>query len=259
MTGPGEGATEDSVLVEARDGVLVITINRPAARNAIDGEVSEGLVAAVQRLNIEADLRVGVLAGAGGIFCSGMDLKAFAKTGMPKAIGHFMRHGSPDKPMIAAVEGYALAGGLELALTCDLIVAAKKAKLGIPEAKVGLFAAGGGLLRLPQRLPANVAMEMAITANPISAERGHELGLVSRLAEPGTAVDEALALAAAIARCAPLSVSASRELVRRVHGADDDDFWSYQAPLVKNVFGSQDAKEGPRAFAEKRQPQWNGT
>ncbi len=159
----------DEVLVEQRDGTLLITINRPSARNAIDTAIRDGLVAAVQRLNADGDLRVGVLTGAGGIFCSGMDLKAFAKTGMPKAIDHFMRHGSPDKPPIAAVEGYALAGGLELALTCDLIVAAKKAKLGIPEAKVGLFDAGGGLLRLPQRLPINVAMEMAITAEPITA------------------------------------------------------------------------------------------
>jgi len=248
----------DEVLVEQRDGTLLITINRPSARNAIDTAVSDGLVAAVQRLNADGDLRVGVLTGTGGIFCSGMDLKAFAKTGMPKAIGHFMRHGSPDKPLIAAVEGHALAGGLELALTCDLIVAAKGAKLGIPEAKVGLFAAGGGLLRLPQRLPTNVAMEMAITAEPITAERAYDLGLVSRVVDAGTAVEQALELAGAVVRCAPLSVNASRQLVRRVQSRGDDDFWSYQSPLVKDVFGSSDAKEGPRAFAEKRRPQWNG-
>lgn len=248
----------DEVLTEERDGALLVTINRPSARNAIDNAVSDGLTAAFERLNSDDSLRVGILTGAGGIFCSGMDLKAFAKTGMPEGIGRFMRHGSPDKPVIAAVEGYALAGGLELALTCDLIVAAEGAKFGIPEAKVGLFAAGGGVLRLPQRLPTNVAMEMAITAEPITAERAFQLGLVTRLVEPGATVEQALELARSVARCAPLSVQASRQIVRYVAGRSDDDLWVYQAPLVKQVFRSQDSKEGPRAFAEKRSPKWSG-
>lgn len=249
----------DQVVVEKCAETLLITINRPSARNAIDGAVSAGLMAAVRRLGEDDDLRVGVLTGAGGVFCSGMDLKAFAATGMPAGIGRFIRNGSPDKPIVAAVEGYALAGGLELALACDIIVAAQAAKLGIPEARVGLFAAGGGLLRLSQRLPANIAMEMAVTGEPISAERAHELGLVSRVVEPGTAVDGALEVAGAITRCAPLSVRASRELVRHVGRSADDDFWTHQLPLLESVFASRDAKEGPRAFAEKRVPQWSGT
>ncbi|KUH83125.1 MULTISPECIES: crotonase/enoyl-CoA hydratase family protein [unclassified Mycobacterium] len=249
----------DEVLVEQRDSTLLIALNRPRARNAIDTAVSDGLLAAVERLNRDASLRVGVLTGTGTAFCSGMDLNAFAKTGMPDGIGHFLRDGSAEKPLIAAIEGYALGGGLELALACDLIVAATGAKLGLPEAKVGLFAAGGGLLRLPQRIPENVALEMAITGEPLSAERGYELGLISRLTQQGAAADEALALAELIGRCAPLSVGASRRLVRRRSGIGDDDFYTYQKPLLKAVFRSQDAKEGPRAFAEKRQPQWSGT
>ncbi len=248
----------DEVLAEERDGVLLITINRPDARNAIDGAVSDGLVEALSTLTRRDDLRVGVLTGAGGAFCSGMDLKAFAKTGMPAAIGKFMREGSPAKPLIAAIEGYALAGGLELALTCDLIVAARSGKLGIPEAKVGLFAAGGGVLRLPKRLPVNVAMEMAVTARPISTDRAYELGLVNKLTEPGGAVDAALEIAGSIAQCAPQSVEASRTLVRYVQDRSDDELWRFQAPMVKQVFASDDAKEGPRAFAEKRSPRWTG-
>lgn len=248
----------EAVLVEVRNGVLVITINRPEARNAIDAAVAEGIVEAVERLNANDDLRVGVLTGAGGSFCSGMDLKAFAKSGMPASIGKLMRDGSPSKPLIAAVEGYALAGGLELALMCDLMVAASDTRFGVPEAKVGLFAAGGGLLRLAQRLPINVAMEMAITAAPISAERAYALGLLARVVEPGEAVKHAIELASTIAECAPQSVTASRELVRYVQGRGDKDFWQHQAPLVKQVFNSADAKEGSRAFAEKRIPQWTG-
>lgn len=247
-----------SVLTEQRDAILIITLNRPSARNAIDSSVSEALTDAVARLAADDDLRVGVLTGAGGIFCAGMDLKAFAKSGVPKGINRFMRHGSPDKPLIAAVEGYALGGGLELALTCDLIVAATGSKLGVPEARVGLLAAGGGLLRLPQRLPPSVALEMAITSVPITADRGYELGLISRLTDPGTAVDHAVELAELVARCAPLSVRASRHLVRQVHGRGDDDFWHHQAPFVKELLASHDAKEGTRAFTERRSPLWTG-
>lgn len=252
-------ATEQVLRTEDHDGVLVITLNRPEARNALDTELSAGLVAAVDRLSADPDLHAGVLTGAGGVFCSGMDLKAFSASGLPKGLGELLRHGSPDKPLIAAVEGYALAGGLELALACDLMVAATGAKLGIPEAKVGLFAAGGGLLRLSQRLPTQVALEMAITGRPISSDRAHQLGLVSRLTEVGGALASGLELAGQITRCAPLAVRASRELVRTVHGRGDEDFWDRQAPLVRSVFKSADAKEGPRAFAEKRAPRWSGT
>ena len=186
-----------------------------------------------------------------------MDLKAFATEGPPRALTPFLRLGAA-KPLVAAIEGFAVAGGLELALTCDLLVAAAGAKLGIPEAAVGLFAAGGGLLRLPQRLPYGVAMEMALTAEPITAEQALSYGLVARVAEPGEAVDVALELAERIARNAPLAVATSKRLIRAAAGLTDYDFWAAQAPLIPGVFESDDAREGPMAFAEKRSPQWSG-
>ncbi len=161
--------------------------------------------------------------------------------------------------MIGAIEGFALAGGLELALTCDLLVAAKGVKLGIPEAGVGLFAAAGGLVRLPSRVGFGKAMEMAITADPITAEEAFELGLVSRLTDQGGAVDVAMQLAERVARNAPLAVAASKQLVRLSQGVTEDEFWELQTPHSTKVFTSNDAKEGPRAFAEKRPPEWTGT
>jgi enoyl-CoA hydratase len=240
------------------DGVLVMTLNRPEARNALNAELSASLADAVAQLNSNPELHAGVLSGDGGVFSSGMDLKAFASAGPPKALVEFLRNGNPDKPLIAAVEGYALAGGLELALACDLIVASRGAKLGIPETKVGLFAAGGGLLRLPQRIPSQIALEMAITGEPIDADRGYQLGLVSRVTEPGAALEAAINLATSVARCAPLGVRASRELIRSAQSRGDADFWTMQAPLFRQVFTSDDAKEGPRAFAQKRTPRWSG-
>jgi enoyl-CoA hydratase len=186
-----------------------------------------------------------------------MDLKAFAAEGMPKGFGDFLRKGS-QKPLIAAVEGFALAGGLEIALTCDLIVAAKGVKLGLPEVNKGLFAAGGGLFRLPTRVPYGVAMEMALTSDPILAEQAHELGLVARLAEPGKATDVALELAGRIARNAPLGVAASKQIIRETRGLAEEESWALQGPLASKVFASEDAREGPRAFAEKREPKWTG-
>jgi enoyl-CoA hydratase len=247
----------EEVLTERRGSVLLITLNRPEARNAINADLAERLAAAVETLDGDDELAVGVLTGAGGAFCSGMDLKAFAAGGPPKALPRLLRNGS-RKPLIAAVEGFAVAGGLELALICDLVVAAKGARLGIPEAKVGLFAAGGGLLRLPQRVPYGVAMEMALTADPITAEQAFEHGLVARLTEPGGAVDAALALAERIARNAPLAVATSKRLVRATQGLTDEEFWDLQKPLIPGVFESDDAKEGPRAFAQKRPPEWSG-
>jgi enoyl-CoA hydratase len=247
----------DEVLTERRGRVLLITLNRPEARNAINRELAEGLIRAVEELDGDVGLTAGVVTGAGKGFCSGMDLKAFAAGGPPKAFPKFLQEGAA-KPLIAAVEGFAMAGGLELALTCDLLVAAKGAKLGIPEAGVGLFAAGGGLLRLPQRVPYGVAMEMALTADPITAEQGFEYGLVTRLAEPGQAVDVALALAERIARNAPLAVATSKRLIRATQGCTEEEFWALQKPQIPGVFGSDDAKEGPRAFAEKRAPVWSG-
>jgi enoyl-CoA hydratase len=245
------------VLTERRHGVLLITLNRPESRNAINREMADGLLAALDEFDGDSRLSVAILAGAGHGFCSGMDLKAFAASGPPKDLLRFLEQGT-TKPLIAAVEGFALAGGLELALTSDLLVAARGARLGIPEVKVGLFAAGGGLVRLPRRLPYGVAMEMALTGDPISAEQAHDHGLVTHLSEPGQAVEAALALAQRIAANAPLAVTASKELIRDSLGRTEAEFWEWQRSFVAPVFRSEDAREGPRAFAEKRTPVWSG-
>jgi enoyl-CoA hydratase len=235
----------------------LITLNRPEAMNAINSDVGLGLVAALEQLDNDDGLTAGVLTGAGRGFCSGMDLKAFLKGGMPKGFNEFLTDGA-KKPLIAAIEGFALAGGLEVALTCDLLVAANNVKIGIPEVGVGLFAAGGALMRLPRRVPYGVAMEMAITADPISAEKAHEYGLVARLAEPGKAKEVAMELAERIARNAPLAVAASKQLVREAAGRTEEEFWEHQKAAAKVVFTSADSKEGPLAFAEKRAPNWSG-
>jgi len=250
--------TNTTVLTEQRGRVLLITLNRPEAMNAINTELSQGLLAAIAQLDGDDGLTAGVLTGAGRGFCAGMDLKAFATSGPPIGLDQFFVHGA-KKPLIAAIEGFALAGGLELALSCDLLVAANNVRLGIPEAGVGLFAAGGAVLRLPGRVPYAVAMEMALTADPISAEAAHGYGLVSRLAEPGKAAEVAMELAERIARNAPLSVAASKTIIKATQGMTETEAWDYQRPFVASVFTSNDAKEGPRAFAEKRAPNWSGT
>ena len=254
MSGNGESA----VLTERRGRVMVITLNRPEAMNAINGALSEGLWSAVQDLNSDSGLTAGVLTGAGKGFCSGMDLKAFSRGEDIGPMLEFVQNGAA-KPLVGAIEGFALAGGLELALSCDLLVAARNAKLGIPEVGVGLFAAGAGLFRLPGRVGYDTAMEMAITGDPITAEQAADRGLVSRLAEPGDALGEALTLAERIARNAPLAVAASKQLVRATQGATEEEMWKIQRPHMATVWKSNDAKEGPRAFAEKRPPEWTGT
>jgi len=249
---------EPAVLTEKRDRVLLITLNRPDAMNAINGALSSGLVAAVEELDGDPGLTAGVLTGAGRGFCSGMDLKAFARGEDIGPMMTFVKHGA-RKPLIGAIEGFALAGGLELALSCDLLVAARGVKLGIPEAGVGLFAAGGGLLRLPSRVGYGKAMEMAITADPITAEEAFESGLVARLTDKGEAVGEAMQLAERVARNAPLAVAASKQLIRATQGVTEERFWELQAPLQQQIFASHDAEEGPKAFAEKRPPEWTGS
>lgn len=249
---------DQAVLTEKRGRVLLITLNRPDAMNAINGALSAGLVAAVEELDGDPGLTAGVLTGAGRGFCSGMDLKAFSRGEDIGPMMTFVRNGA-NKPLIGAIEGFALAGGLELALSCDLLVAAKGVKLGIPEAGVGLFAAAGGLLRLPSRVGYGKAMEMAITADPITAEEGHEYGLIARLTEKGEAVGTAMELAERVARNAPLAVAASKQLIRATQGITEEDFWKLQGPMQQSVFSSEDAKEGPRAFAEKRPPEWTGS
>lgn len=247
-----------AVLTERRGRVLLITLNRPDAMNSINGALSHGLWNAVQELNSDSGLTAGVLTGHGKGFSAGMDLKAFSRGEDIGPMMEFIKHGA-EKPLIGAIEGFALAGGLELALSCDLLVAAKGAKLGIPEVKVGLFAAGGGLLRLPSRVGYGRAMEMAITGDPITAEEAHQMGMVARLAEPGTAVDAAMALAERVAQNAPLAVAASKQLIRATLGSTEEEFWAVQGARQAAVFTSNDAKEGPKAFAEKRAPEWTGT
>jgi enoyl-CoA hydratase len=248
---------QPAVLTERRDRVLVIILNRPDAMNAINGDLSNGLWSAIQDLNCDPGLTAGVLTGAGRGFCAGMDLKAFSRGEDIGPMIKFIRAGS-EKPLICAIEGFALAGGLELALSCDLLVAARGAKLGIPEVGVGLLAAGAGLFRLPGRVGYGKAMEMAITADPITAEEAAEHGLVARLADPGSALQEALSLAERIARNAPLAVAASKQLIRATQGSTEEELWALQRPLQERVFASDDAKEGPLAFAEKRPPEWSG-
>ncbi|WP_109529507.1 MULTISPECIES: crotonase/enoyl-CoA hydratase family protein [Nocardia] len=251
----------DTVLTEFGDGVAVITINRPEARNAIDRATAEGIAAAVDELESRSDLVIGILTGAGGTFCSGMDLKAFVRGENPmirgRGFGGLVER-PPSKPLIAAVEGWALAGGFELALSADLIVASRTAKFGIPEVKRGLVAAAGGLLRLPKTLPYQLAMQIALTGEPLSAEDAHRHGLVNIVSEPGAALSDARDLAAQIARNAPLAVRATKQIIAGAVRWTDAEAFTAQGEAVAKVLASQDAQEGARAFAEKRAPQWQG-
>ena len=250
-----------AVLTEASVGVLLITLNRPEARNAINLAVAEGVAAALDRLDGEDELQAGILTGAGSSFCAGMDLKAFVAGERPYVEGRGFAgivQAPPRKPLIAAVEGFAVAGGFEVALACDLIVAAHNARFGIPEVKRSLVAAGGALIRLPRRIPYHLAMELALTGDPIAADRAHEVGIVNRLAGPGEAVAVARALAEAIARNGPLAVDASKRIVAGALDWTEAEAWERQGEIAGHVFSSQDAREGAVAFAEKRDPVWQG-
>ncbi|MER6993893.1 crotonase/enoyl-CoA hydratase family protein [Saccharopolyspora hirsuta] len=251
----------DSVLTEIADGVAVITINRPEARNAVDRTVAEGLAAAIDELEERSDAVIGILTGAGGTFCAGMDLKAFTRGERPSIPGRGfggVTERPPSKPLLAAVEGWALAGGCELALSCDLIVASREAKFGLPEVKRGLVAAAGGLLRLPKTLPYQLAMEVALTGDPLTAEVAHAHGLVNKLTEPGEALDGARELAARVAVNGPLAVRATKQIVSGAVRWTDAEAFAEQAEIAAPVFTSADAQEGARAFAEKRKPVWRG-
>jgi enoyl-CoA hydratase len=253
--------SEPSVLTERRDGVLVITLNRPDARNAVNAALAEGVGAALDELDADDELRVGVLTGAGKGFSSGMDLKAFVAGESPYVEGRGfagITRRSSRKPLIAAIEGFAVAGGFEVALSCDLIVASKGARLGIPEVKRSLVAAAGALFRLPRRIPYHLAMELALTGDPIDAERGHQLGLVNRLAEPGGALEAAIELAGDIVKNGPLALIASKEIVQGSRDWTEEESWEKQGPIAGPVMGSEDAREGAVAFAEKRDPVWKG-
>ena len=253
--------TAPAVLTERRGSVLLITLNRPEVRNAVNAAVAEGVGGALDELDADDELTVGILTGTGGFFCAGMDLGAFVKGESPwfgdRGFAGIAQRGS-RKPLIAAIEGFAVAGGFEIAIACDLLVAARGAKLGIPEAKRSLVAAAGALLRLPRRMPYHVVMELALTGDPMPAERFHELGVVNRLAEPGAAVDVALELAATIAGNGPLALAASKAIIERQFDWSSDEMWAKQGELSGPVFASEDAKEGASAFKEKRDPVWRG-
>jgi enoyl-CoA hydratase len=252
---------EQPVLTERRGNVMLITLNRPQVRNAVNAALAEGVGMALEELDADEELSVGVLTGAGGFFCAGMDLGAFVKGESPwygdRGFAGIAQR-SAAKPLIAAVEGFAVAGGMEIALACDLIVAARGAKLGIPEVKRSLIAAGGALLRLPQRMPYHVVMELALTGDPLPAERFHELGLVNHLTEPGGAVEAALELAGRLAGNGPLSLVASKRILQEQYDWSIAEMWTKQAEIAGPVMVSEDAKEGASAFKEKREPVWKG-
>jgi enoyl-CoA hydratase/carnithine racemase len=249
------------ILTEQRDGVLVITLNRPDQRNAVNGALAEGMAAALDLLDGNEELRIGVVSGAGKGFCAGMDLKAFAR-GEPVDAGGRGFGGIAEqpasKPLIAAVEAFALAGGLEVALACDLIVASRGTRLAITEVKRGLVPAAGGLLRLQHRVPYHLALEMALTGDPITAERAAEVGLVNRLVDPGETLGAALELAAEIAANAPLAVAACKRMLLEAPGWPEQERWARQLEIADPIFASEDAHEGAVAFAERRPPVWRG-
>lgn len=250
----------EEVLTSEEDGVLVVTINRPEAKNAMTKAAAEGIAAAMDRLDSDDNLRVGILTGAGGTFCSGMDLKGFLRGESPsiegRGFGGIVQK-PPEKPLIAAVEGYALAGGLELMIACDLVVASTGAKFGIPEVKRGLVAAAGGVMMLPDQIPERIAMELALTGDFIDAARAYELGLINRITD-GEALAAAKELAASIVANGPLAVRVSKQVIKQSRGWPMDERYTRQTQLIAPVFVSEDAREGAAAFAEKRAPNWKG-
>ena len=250
----------DAVLTDISDGIIVITINRPDAKNAVNKAVAEGVAAALEQLDSDENLRVGIITGAGGTFCSGMDLKGFLKGESPvvKDRGFAgLTTAPPEKPLIAAVAGYALAGGMEVALACDLIVASSDAKFGIPEVKRGLVAGAGGLIRMPRQIPPRLAMQYSLTGEFISAQRAYDIGLINLVAE-GDALDAAMELARQINENGPLAVKVSKQIVASQAEWSKDEMWDEQQKLMAPIFGSEDAREGAAAFAEKRKPEWKG-
>ncbi len=247
----------EEVLMDVTDGILTVTLNRPKARNAANKALAEGVAAAMDRLDSDDSIRVAILTGAGGTFCSGMDLKAFVTGETPNVEGRGfagLTEATPRKPLIAAVEGYALAGGLELAISCDLIVAADDAKFGIPEVKRGLAAAAGGLIKLPRQIPKRLAMELALTGDFIGAQRAYDIGLINEVVPAGTALEAAKALAAKIVANGPLAVEISKQVVLQSEDWSASEMWQKQQELTMPVFTSEDAIEGSVAFAEKRAP-----
>lgn len=252
---------EKEVLVDIDNGVMTITLNRPKAKNAVNKALAVAVAKAIDELESNDELRVAIITGADGTFCSGMDLKAFVTGEMPMVEGRGfagLTEYRVSKPLIAAVEGYALAGGFEVAISCDLIVTADNAKFGIPEVKRGLAAAAGGLVKLPKQIPSRIAMELALTGDFITSQRAYDLGLVNEVVPAGTALEAAKALAAKIAANGPLAVAASKRIVSSAQDWDSSVMFKEQEKLVMPVLTSQDAIEGATAFAEKRAPNWKG-
>lgn len=250
-----------AVITELRVSVLIITLNRPEARNAVNREMAEGVAAALDRLDADSAIRVGVLNGAGSSFCSGMDLKAFLKGESPGIPGRGLAgltRSPPAKPLVAAVEGYALAGGFELALACDLVVAHKSAQFGLPEVKRGLVASAGGVLQLPRQIPRRLALELVLTGDFINASRAYEIGLINQVVD-GDTLEAALLLAHKIAANGPLAVAASKKVILSQSDWSTIDQWDKQALITDPIQTSNDAREGALAFAEKRAPQWTAT
>jgi enoyl-CoA hydratase len=251
----------EAVFSTVEDGIAVLTINRPEARNAINGEVARSLAAMADEMDARKDVSVIILTGAGGYFSSGMDLKGFLTGDLPSVPGRGfggLVEKPPVKPVIAAVEGYALAGGFELALACDLIVASEEARFGLPEVSRGLVAAAGGLLRLPRRIPYHVAMEIALTGGHFAAAQLREVGLINSLVPAGQALEGAKALAVRVAKNAPLALAATKRVVVESADWSADEAFAKQGAITAPVFTSADAREGALAFAERRAPEWKG-
>lgn len=253
---------ESEVLIEEDNGVLIITINRPEQRNAMTLSAGRVIADALDALDERIDLTVGIITGSGGTFCAGMDLKRFLageRSNVPGRGFAGITERPPVKPVIAAVEGYALAGGFELVLACDMVVAATTAKFGLPEVRRGLVAKGGGLLRLPTRIPRAIALELILTGDTLDAQRAAVLGLVNHVVPEGQALDAALQLARRIAANAPLAITASKRVVVESTSWAPSEWFQRQDELTEGVFTSLDAKEGALAFAEKRSPKWSGS
>ena len=252
----------DEVLVQHEDGMVIITINRPDQRNAVNYAVSHGVCAAIDEMETRDDLRLAILTGAGGNFCAGMDLKAFGRGEVTRVEGRGIlgiAMTPPKKPLIAAVEGYALAGGFEAVLACDLLIASNTAQFGLPEAKRGLAAAAGGLLRLPRLIPPRIAMEIALTGSMVSAQRLYQYGLINELVEPGDALEAAKRMARLILANAPMSVQFSKRVMVEQRDWSIDEMFGRQDAVLGHVLRSNDAKEGAAAFVEKRAPKWTNS
>ncbi|MGW6032721.1 enoyl-CoA hydratase-related protein [Gordonia terrae] len=242
--------------LEVVDRCLIMTLNRPDRRNAVNAELGNLLVGAVERLDSDPSLRVGVLTANGPTFCAGMDLKEFGTNGPPRGLFKFVRRGSA-KPLVAAVRGQAYAGGLEIALACDVVVASKSASFGLPEVGRGLIAGAGGLYRLPRKVGEGLANLMVLTGDPIDAERAAHAGLCAEVVDDEADLRaRALSIASRIAENSPLAVRSTKRLLAHARGSSFEEYWEQQRPFMSEIGAAPDAKEGAAAFVERRAPEW---